>query len=84
MAVQVKVDRQGRVVLPLHERQRLGIANGGTLELTSTPEGLILERRLPAVVRIASDGLPIVSIKGLKTVTNEEALQGIHEDRERA
>jgi hypothetical protein len=39
---------------------------------------------LPAVVRIASDGLPIVSIKGLKTVTNDEALQGIHEDRERA
>jgi len=81
--VQVKVDKQGRIVIPLHERERLGVADGGTLELISTPEGVLLEPRVKAEVRIASDGLPVASIKRRKTVTNEEALQGIHKDRDR-
>ena len=44
MTVTVKVDAQGRVVIPQAERERLGLPDGGALELVSTPEGVLLER----------------------------------------
>lgn len=84
MSVQVKVDRQGRIVIPLHERERLGVADGGTLELIATPEGVLLERRRQAEVRTAEDGLPVITIQDLETLSNEESLSAIHRDRERA
>ncbi len=84
MSVQVKVDRQGRIVIPLHERERLGVAEGGTLELIATAEGVLLERRRPAELRTAEDGLPVISILDLERVSNEESLSAIHRDRERA
>jgi AbrB family looped-hinge helix DNA binding protein len=84
MSIQVKVDRQGRIVIPLHERERLGVATGGTLELIATPEGVLLERRRPAKVRIADDGLPVIRIQDLEPVSNEESLDAIHRERERA
>lgn len=84
MSVQVKVDRQGRIVIPLHERERLGVADGGTLELIATPEGVLLERRRQAEVRTAEDGLPVITIQDLKPLSNEESLSAIHRDSERA
>jgi AbrB family looped-hinge helix DNA binding protein len=77
MSVQVRVDRQGRVVIPLHERKRLGITNGGTLALTPTLEGVFLEPHTPAKVRIAGSRNP-----NLGQVSNEEALHAINRERE--
>jgi len=82
-SVQVRVDRQGRVVIPLRERERLGVAVGGTLELIATPEGVLLERRRPAEVRIAADGVPVIVIEDAEPISNEESIEAIHRDRER-
>jgi AbrB family looped-hinge helix DNA binding protein len=83
MVVQVKVDQQGRVVIPLHERERLGVAAGGTLELIPTPEGVLLEPRRPAHVRTGEDGLPVITIEDIRDVSNDESLDAIHRERER-
>ena len=53
----VKVDAQGRVVIPQAERERLGLPDGGTLELVSTPEGVLLERRRRASLTMDASGL---------------------------
>ena len=53
----VKVDAQGRVVIPQAERERLGLPDGGTLELVSTPEGVLLERRRRASLTMDATGL---------------------------
>ncbi|MCC6238079.1 MAG: AbrB/MazE/SpoVT family DNA-binding domain-containing protein [Dehalococcoidia bacterium] len=82
-SVQVNVDRQGRVVIPLRERERLGIAAGGTLELIATSEGVLLEPRRPADVRIAADGIPLIVIEDAGPISNQESLDAIHRDRER-
>jgi len=55
--VTVKVDAQGRVVIPQAERERLGLPDGGTLELVSTPEGVLLERRRRASLTMDATGL---------------------------
>ena len=83
MTIRVKVDQQGRVIIPLGERERLGIARGGTLELISTPEGVLLERRRPAHIRTADDGLPVITVEDVEQVSNEESLAAIHDERER-
>lgn len=83
MAVQIKVDQQGRIVIPLVERERLGVAKGGTLELIATSDGVLLERRRPASIRTANDGLPIVTLDDVEQVSNEESIDAIHEERER-
>lgn len=83
MPTTVKVDRQGRVVIPQRDRERLGVGEGGVLELVPTPEGLLLEPRRRATVTVDEDGLPVVSIEGLDTVTNEEAVEAIHRQRNR-
>jgi AbrB family looped-hinge helix DNA binding protein len=82
MAVQVKVDRQGRIVIPLSERERLGIAEGGMLELIPTREGLLLEPRTPAQVKTVKGGLRILVLEDGRTVSNEETLEAIHRVRD--
>ena len=82
MSVKVKVDRQGRIVIPLSERQRLGLVEGGTLELIPTPEGLVLELRRPARVKIGSYGLPVIVLEDGGTVSNEETLEAIRRVRD--
>lgn len=77
----VNIDRQGRVVIPQHERERLGVRDGGTLELVSTPEGVLLERRRRARVALDDDGLATIGVEDLGTVSNDEALAAIHEQR---
>lgn len=83
MAVQVKVDKQGRVVIPLRERERLGVADGGILELVATAEGVLLERHRQADVRIAGDDLPVISIRDFEPLSNEDSVGAIHRERER-
>lgn len=83
MPIMIKVDRQGRVVIPQRERERLGVAEGGTLELVATPEGLLLERRRSAKVRVDEGGLPVVTIEDVQSVSNDDALDAIHRQRNR-
>lgn len=82
MAVTLKVDAQGRVVIPQAERERLGLADGGTLELVSTPEGVLLERRRQATVTSGEDGLPLVTVDDVDAVSNAEATKAIHAQRD--
>ena len=82
MAVTVKVDAQGRVVIPQVERERLGLPAGGALELVSTPEGVLLERRRQATVTSGDDGLPMVTLDDDGTVSNIDATQAIHDQRD--
>lgn len=81
MSVIVKLDAQGRVVIPQAERERLGMPNGGALELVSTPEGVLLERRRQATLTTAEDGLPLVTLDDGAEVSNSEATAGIHDQR---
>lgn len=83
MPEMLKVDRQGRVVIPQRERDRLGVRDGGTLELVPTPEGVSLERRRRAQVRIADDGLPVASVQDLPELSNDEVTDAIHAQRDR-
>lgn len=83
MAVSVRVDRQGRVVLPQRERERLGIGEGGSLELVPTPEGLLLERRRQAQVVDDDSGVPVVTISGGQSISNDGTLEAIREHRDR-
>ena len=82
MTVTVKVDAQGRVVIPQAERERLGLPAGGALELISTPEGVLLERRRQATVASGEDGLPLVTLDDLDTVSNADATEAIHAQRD--
>lgn len=82
MTVTVKVDAQGRVVIPQAERERLGLPEGGALELVSTPEGVLLERRRRASVSVGDDGVPQVHIDDLDVVTNDEAIEALHQQRD--
>jgi AbrB family looped-hinge helix DNA binding protein len=79
MVIRVKVDRQGRMVLPKWLRQELG-ADPGELTLQRTPEGVLLSPVTPtAQVEVAADGLP--SLRLGRTVTNDEVLDGIDTER---
>lgn len=82
MTVTVKLDAQGRVVIPQAERERLGLPDGGALELVPTPEGVLLERRRRATVSSGEDGLPQVTLADVETVSNADAIQAIHVQRD--
>lgn len=82
MTVTVKVDAQGRVVIPQAERERLGLPQGGALELVATPEGVLLERRHQATVTSGEDGLPMVTLNAVSTVSNDDAIEAIHTQRD--
>lgn len=82
MTVTVRVDAQGRVVIPQTERERLGLRDGGALELVSTPEGVLLERRRQATVTSGEDGLPLVTLDDVDTVSNTDATEAIHAQRD--
>lgn len=80
--MEVTMDRQGRIVIPRAERERLGVTDGGTFELLTTPEGVVLERRREATVDTAADGLPLVSLTDAGTISNEGAVAAIHAVRD--
>lgn len=76
------MDRQGRIVIPRAERDRLGVTDGATFEVLTTPEGVILERRRDATIERAEDGLPLVRLTDVATITNDEAVAAIHAVRD--
>lgn len=79
MVNRVKVDRQGRMVLPKWLRQELG-ADPGEVMVQRTADGVLLSAVTPAAqVETAADGLPVLRLG--RTVTNEEVLEGIDADR---
>lgn len=82
MTVTVKMDAQGRIVIPQAERVRLGLPDGSTLDLISTPEGVLLERRRRATVTVDDSRLPLVTLDEPETVTNVEAIEAIHDQRD--
>jgi AbrB family looped-hinge helix DNA binding protein len=82
VTVTVKVDAQGRVVIPQAERERLDLTEGGALELVPTPEGVLLERRRRATVTSGEDGLPLVTLDDDHTVSNAEATKALHTQRD--
>lgn len=78
--VRVRIDKQGRLVVPHALRDGLVTATGELL-LVPTAEGLLLRPIVESgTVRIADDGLPVLALEG--TVTNAEVLASI--DRARA
>ncbi|MDQ3451534.1 MAG: AbrB/MazE/SpoVT family DNA-binding domain-containing protein [Actinomycetota bacterium] len=80
----IRIDAQGRIVLPRDVRRRLGIAgHGADLELRETTDGLLLELP-PAAARVATadDGLPAITIEGLpEPVSNDSVLAAIERER---
>lgn len=80
--MEVTMDRQGRIVIPRAERERLGVTGGATFELLTTPEGVILERRRDATIGTADDGLPLVRLSDAATISNDDAVAGIHAVRD--
>lgn len=83
MASRVSIDRQGRVVIPQRERERLNLMEGEVLDLLPTPEGVLLERRRRARVSHDADGLPLVTFEERQPVSNEDALAAIRAVRAR-
>jgi AbrB family looped-hinge helix DNA binding protein len=78
----VKVDAQGRLVLPQAQRQRLGInAAGSEVELLATPEGVVLEPRRDVTLSAGDDGLRVVTIGGAGTIQGATVLEAIHAER---
>ncbi len=82
MGVTAKVDAQGRVVIPQAERERLGLTEGGALDVVPTPEGVLLERRRRATVRLDEQDLPLVTLEDLGTVTNADTTEALHAQRD--
>lgn len=78
----VTLDAQGRLVVPKEHRRRLGVTDGGELEMIPTPEGLVLEARHRVRIEQDEDGLPSAVVEGLGEVSNDEALAAIHDQRD--
>ncbi len=84
MSTSVRLDRQGRVLIPQRERERLALTAGMTLELVPTPEGLLLERRHRADVVEGPDGAPLIRLIGGSRLTNDDAQRAIDQVRDGA
>jgi bifunctional DNA-binding transcriptional regulator/antitoxin component of YhaV-PrlF toxin-antitoxin module len=67
--------------MPRAERARLGLLEGGEVELIATPEGLVLEPRREATTVRGDDGLATVSVEDMGVVANETVLEAIRAHR---
>lgn len=75
----MKVDKQGRLVVPQALREGL-VDPPGELLAVPTPDGLLLRSlEEPGVVEIGADGLPLLRLN--RPVTNDEVLAGIDAER---
>lgn len=76
----VRVDAQGRMVLPRQFREEV-VSTPGELWVRRTVEGLLLTPTTKAgVLSTGADGLPVLHLG--RRVTNDEVLDAL--DRERA
>lgn len=79
-AVRVRVDKQGRLVLPLRFREDL-VEVPGEVILEPTVDGLLLKPvHGPSRVRTAEDGLPVLDVG--RPVTNDEVLAAVARERQ--
>jgi len=77
--VRVKVDRQGRLVLPLWLRRGLVTAPGEVV-LRRTADGVLLTPvAVEGGVEQAADGLPVLRLG--RPVTNDEVIDAIARER---
>lgn len=77
--VRVKVDAQGRMVLPKWLRDQL-VTSPGEVMVRPTADGVLLTPLdLGAQVETGSDGLPVLRLG--RPVSNDEVLAAIDEDR---
>lgn len=81
MARIVKVDKQGRAVIPQDLREGLVTAPGEVIAVR-TDEGVLLRPATDrdSVVAVADDGLPVLHLK--RSVTNDEVLAALDADRQ--
>ena len=78
-AVVVKVDRQGRLVLPLAMREEL-TTTPGEVTLTPTDGGVLISPVAEAgTVEVGDDGFPMLRLG--RVITNDEVIAAIDADR---
>ena len=55
--IRLRIDKAGRLVVPKHLRERLGLSPGAELEVSDQPDGVLLRpvRSTPAMIKV--DGL---------------------------
>ena len=80
MVTRVRIDKQGRMVLPQWLRRELG-ADPGEVAVQRTAEGVLLTAITPVgEVRTGEDGVPKLQLG--RPVSNAEVLGAIDEERE--
>jgi AbrB family looped-hinge helix DNA binding protein len=75
----VKIDKAGRVILPKPLRDRLGLHEGVDLEITETPEGVVLKPTAQQPSMIKKQGLWVHTGK---IPPGFDSVQSIRDDRE--
>lgn len=75
----LKIDKAGRVILPKPIRDRLGLREGGDLELQETPEGVMLKATGNQPAMVKKDGLWVHTGK---LPRGFDIVQAIRDDRE--
>lgn len=79
MVTRVRIDKQGRMVLPQRLRRELG-ADPGEVAVQRTAEGVLLTAVTPVgEVQTGEDGVPKLQLG--RPVSNAEVLHAIDEER---
>lgn len=78
--MRVKVDRSGRMVIPLQVRRGLGIPHGGEVDLLDTPDGALLRPTFDPCVATDEHGLLTVAVG--RRVTAGEVRDAVVSDRD--
>ena len=75
-----RIDKAGRIVIPLEMRRALRLEEGGEVELMLSADGISILKVAPEPDVTVEDGLPVLSLGGA-TVTNDSVLDVIDRDR---
>lgn len=75
-----RVDKAGRIVIPLELRRALRLEEGDAVELVLSAEGVSLRKVAPEPKVTVEDGLPVISL-GSNTVANDSVLGAIDRGR---
>lgn len=75
-----RIDKAGRIVIPLEIRRALRLEEGGEVELVLSAEGVSIRKVAPEPDVTVENGLPVISLGGA-TVTNDSVLDVIDRDR---
>jgi AbrB family looped-hinge helix DNA binding protein len=75
----LKMDKAGRVILPKPVRDRLGLQEGGDLEILDIPEGVVLKRAELRPSMVKKQGLWVHTGK---LPPGFDIVQAIRDDRE--